>query len=244
MRPSYSLMDDERYHVRARLEVLQILRTIAQSGSVMTAYAGQGQIFTQTTLLAVDSEAQLIYLEVSQDESINRRLLQSAQVLCVSAQDRVKVQFYADQLELSDFDDGPAFRARMPDWVMKLQRREYFRVVTPIAHPLLCQFTPLGPGVALPVHDIGLGGICVAGTHPQINLDVGTLHRSCKLDLPDTGPVTVDLEVRNFHDLVRKNGSHSRLTGFQFQKLTGTAQNLIQRFVSKLERDRRLREAD
>jgi c-di-GMP-binding flagellar brake protein YcgR len=236
-------MDDARYHVRARLEVLQILRSIAKSGSVISAHAGQGPSFILTTLLAVDADAGCIYLDVGQDEAVNRRLTTSSQVLCVSTQDRVKIQFYADQLELSDFDNRPAFRAKLPDWLMKLQRREYFRVVTPIANPVICQFASLGAGVTLPVHDIGLGGLCVVGIHSEINLDIGTLHPACQLDLPEVGSVMIDLGVRSFHDMVLKNALRNRLTGMQFLRLIGNAQNLIQRYVSKLERDRHLREA-
>jgi flagellar brake protein len=236
-------MDDARYHVRARLEVLQILRSIVKAGSVISAYAGQGQTFILTTLLAIDADTGWIYLDVGQDEAANRRLTTSSQVLCVSTQDRVKIQFYADQLELSDFDGLPAFRAKLPDWLMKLQRREYFRVQTPIAHPLICQFSPLNAEAALPVHNIGLGGLCVVGAHPEVNLDVGTVHPSCQLELAEIGSVTIDMGVRSFHDVLLKNGSRNRLTGLQFLKLTGNAQNLIQRYVSKLERERHLREA-
>jgi c-di-GMP-binding flagellar brake protein YcgR len=244
MRPIFSLMDDERYQVRSRLEGIQILRSIAQSGAVVTAHAGQGPVFTLTTLLDVDVDNDRLYLDVGQDIVVNRRLLESSQVLCVSTQDRVRVQFYADPLELGEFEDRPAFVAKIPDRVMKLQRREYFRVLTPIAHPLLCHFSEVASAVKLPVHDIGLGGLCVVGVHPELDLKVGAIHNACRLDLPDLGMVSVNLEVRNFHDMALRNGTHTRLTGMQFQRLNGTAQNQIQRYVSMLERDHRLRAAE
>ncbi len=237
-------MDDERFHVRARLEVIQILRSIAESGAIVSAYAGQGPDFALTTLLAVDADARQVLFELGQDESVNRKLLASDQVLCVSTCDRVKVQFYADHLERREFNGRPAFFAPLPTWVMKLQRREYFRVVTPMASPLMCQFVQIGPNVALPVHDIGLGGLCLNGSRADLILEVGTTYPGCRMDLPDFGTMFVDVEVRNFHDLLLKNGSHSRRTGLNFLRQTGTAQNQLQRYVSKLERDRHLRDAN
>jgi c-di-GMP-binding flagellar brake protein YcgR len=237
-------MDDERFHVHARLEVLQILRAIAQTGSVISMHADRGPTFALSTLLAVDADTGCMYLDAGKDNAVNQRLIASSQVLCVSSQDRVKIQFYADLLEVVEFDQRPAFQAKLPDWLMKLQRRDYFRVATPIANPVMCQFPLSGPDVALALRDIGLGGMCVIGTHTQVNLEVGTVHSSCRLDLPEIGMVTLGIRVQNFHEATLKNGLSNRLTGLQFLKLTGSAQNLIQRYVSKLERDRRLLDAE
>lgn len=90
----------------------------------------------------------------------------------------MKVQFVSHRIESAAYDRKPAFLVPLPERVLRLQRREYYRLTTPIVNPLKCM-VPLEEGRTreFPIVDISAGGIgMIVGNLPKARLEVGAIY--------------------------------------------------------------------
>ncbi|KAF1024013.1 MAG: Flagellar brake protein YcgR [Paracidovorax wautersii] len=118
-----------------------------------------------------------------------------------------------------------------------MQRRDVFRVRTPVAQPVLCLVNTGGQEVALPLDDIGAGGVGLFDDAGTLDPTVGKVYRACRLELPEIGSVPVDLRVAQAREVTLPNGRVRQRLGFAYEGHNARAQQLIQRYVIQLERE-------
>ena len=113
-------------------------------------------------------------------EEMNQRALQAEKLTAATMLDKVKIQFSLAGLQATQASGRPVFAAHLPETVLRLQRREFFRLPTPIANPLKCRTTLRIDGEAAQDLDINLLDISGGGvglmmpTTFQGKLPVGT----------------------------------------------------------------------
>lgn len=237
--------DDGRFRVDSAVEIAFILRAIMKSGALVTANLGQGKEFVVTAILEVDAERGRALLDSGSNPQLNERVLRGQQLTVVSMQDGVKVEFDVRRVEATSFEGRLAFQIPFPDSLVKLQRREYYRLPAPLRHPLKCQIAVKGGGITdTTVGDISLGGVSLLGEHAALKLEVGELFESCRIALPEVGIITAQLAVRSSFSITLKSGAVTRRTGCAFVELSPTQEAMIQRYIIRLERERRARLAE
>lgn len=247
--------DDGRYRIYSRVEIAFILRAIMKSGTLITAYFGRGKDFVVTAILDVDAERGQVLVDSGSNAQLNERLLRGQQLTLVSTQDGVKVECHIERVEATSFEGRLAFQIPFPDSLLKLQRREYYRLLAPLLHPLKCQVPLAGPGAAdaaadnnsvvdATVGDISLGGVSLMGEHSGLKLEAGQLFEGCRIVLPEVGTITAKLAVRNSFPMTLRNGAVTRRTGCAFVDLGPNQEAMIQRYINKLERERRTKLGD
>lgn len=227
-----------RFLLRARAEIVQVLRGVARSRELVTLYFDQGQRFFLTSLLAVDPEHDALLLDWGVDEDLNRRALAASHLVCVTAHERVKVQFALDGVTQVEWNGRPAFRARLPRVLLKLQRREYYRLVCPLRAPLVCHLPLEAEPLDAQVVDISVGGVGLGHLAPNTPLQVGERYPGCSLVLPGEGPLIMTLEVRSLQDMALKNGGLVKRAGCRFVDLPAAQQAMIQRYIIRVDRER------
>lgn len=237
--------DVDRYLVESVKEVAFILRAIAQKGEGVTAHFNYGNDFILTSIIHVDADSDTVILDYGANEALDRKILEARKIVFITSQDRVRIQFTANHIEKTQYEDRPAFKINLPESLIKLQRREYFRLTTPISKPLLCTF-PLEEGakVDLAIADISIGGIGVINPPPTFKFEIGAMHKGCYFTLPEIGTIVTALQIRNAFEVTMKNGVHTMRAGCMFVSLPGTMQSMIQRYIIKLERERRALQVD
>jgi c-di-GMP-binding flagellar brake protein YcgR len=238
-------LDEDRFRIDSRVEIAFILRALMKSGALVTAYFNHGREFIVTAVLEVDTDSGHVILDSGTNRELNERVLKRSEINVVSSQDGIRVQFGASQVEACSFEGRLAFRVPLPDSLIKLQRREYYRLTTPVLRPLKCEIpSPDGKRIDLVVADISLGGICLVGQAAGISLEPDTIFEGCRIVLPDVGPITFGLSVRNAYTVTLKNGVLSRRTGCELLNLGAQQEAMIQRYIIKLERERRAKQLD
>jgi c-di-GMP-binding flagellar brake protein YcgR len=152
--------------------------------------------------------------------------------------ENVKGQVRAEKAQATTLDGRAAFRVRLPTEMLRLQRREYFRVRTPLTGQAAC-LVPASRGNAkyesLQVVNISVGGLAVMSYPQNFELPVGEAIRDCFLDLPGVGPVNISFRVVNVYD---GDGSVRRC-GCEFVDLTPQARTMVQRYVNRVEAEQR-----
>lgn len=237
---SSSVDDYGAYRIRSPKEIQYILRGVMEQKGLVNGYFDRGRSFVLTAILAVDPEHEVLILDYGPDEALNQKLLTSGAVEFVTHHDRVKVQFAADRVEAMLFQGRPAFWVRLPVSLLKFQRREYFRLVTPIANPLKCTI-PLAADqkTIANIADISLGGLGVVFAVADIGVEPGMVFHGCHFVLPDSGTIVASLEVRTVYTITLKNGAKLVRAGFRFVDLPANMQSMIQHYITRIERERR-----
>ncbi|MFT3737096.1 MAG: flagellar brake protein [Rhodocyclaceae bacterium] len=236
--------DFAQYLLRDRREIAFVLKQLAARRCMITAYLGDSQRFIMTSVLAVSDDERRIYLDVGNDEALNNETVQAGSLLCVTQLDKVKVQFSINGHKLDRHERFPTFLAPAPEVLLRLQRREYYRMTAPVAHSLVCRIPAPGNDsrVEARVVDISGGGVAVIIPPADMNLTADQKYADCRLDLPDFGPVTATLRVRNIFRITNRNGGDMLRAGCQFEELPPPMANAIQRYILRIERDRKVRE--
>lgn len=230
----------ERFKIEHPAEIERILRGVMDKKALVTAYSENNRDFLVTTLIAVDPESQSIYLGASPDPAIDKALVVSAEVAFNTAHDQIRVLFVTPSLSVAELAGERVLRAEMPKELLRFQRREYYRLPTPMAHPVKCL---IGIGDAMletVVLDISIGGVGVLTYAQKVNLREGDVYHGCRLSLPDAGNFVVSLRIRATYEQVLKNGVVSRRAGCQFIDLAPSVETDIQRYIIRVERERLL----
>jgi len=227
------------YTVYSRVEIVALLRKLAEGATLVTVYFDQAADFAVTVLLDVNPEFEEVIFDCASQPAIQRRLLAADSLTCVAFVDHIKLQFGARKAEATTHDDKPAFRVRLPEQVLRLQRRDFFRVRAPVSRPAHC-LVPFSDDrkqyEKLRLLDISIGGVAVVAYPEKFDPSVGQRIDDCFLDLPGVGSVGVSLKVR--HVAALRDGK-SRAVGCEFVDLAPPARNLIQRFVNRLDAEQR-----
>lgn len=228
------------YLVHSRQEVTQILRAVQRQNEVVTGYFNQGQSFFLSAVLNADPESGYLILDCGADPETNRQALTSNKIVFVTNQNRIKIQFSTTAIEQIEFEGRPAFRTRLPSALLKLQRREYYRLVAPIRAPLHCIIPDVnGERVEVEVADISVGGVAITGLPTTVTVEEGLLLPDCRIALPEEGTVVTAMEVRNIQESNRRSGLVVWRVGCVYVGVPAPHQAMIQRYIIRIDRERR-----
>lgn len=248
--PSFELEQTDAYSkflLYSKSEILFVLRTLIQKGALITVYFDQGNSFLLTTLLAIDPDKGDLRFDPGGDEEMNRRVSHAGKLIFTTLIDKVKVQFSLQGLGSGMHEGRPVFVGKLPEVLLRLQRREYFRLATPVSQPLKCMVaTRREDGSAIlvetPVLDISGGGIGLMLHQEQTPLfPIGSFLADCKITLPEEGMLVASLSVRNAFSVTTKTGHHYTRMGCEFVELPGARLTMIQRYITRIERERKAR---
>jgi c-di-GMP-binding flagellar brake protein YcgR len=150
----------------------------------------------------------------------------------------VKVQFSTGPLRQVDFNGRPAFRTQLPTSLLKLQRREYYRLATPMRAPLTCVIPAGEERIEASVTDISIGGAGLSGFPPEHVLEPGNQYAGCRIALPEEGTILTALEVCSVQDVTLRSGTVVKRAGCRFVGLPASQQAMVQRYITRIERER------
>jgi c-di-GMP-binding flagellar brake protein YcgR len=237
--------DDSRYVVESELEIAFILRAIMRRNALVSVYFDDSNGFILTTLLDIDTSRRKLTLDHGSNEAFNRLALNARELVVITSQDGVKVRFDCDRIESVTFEGRDAFSTNIPRRLVRMQRREYYRIATPRTTPLACSIPlPAGQGSAeITLLDIGCGGIGVIDHHPKIHLEPGATHEHCTIVLPETGTLDVTIRVKTTFEDTLRYGRTCKHAGCEFIGISESMLAMIQRYIMKVERERNVKQA-
>lgn len=233
------------YEVESRREIVALLRQISEKRQLVRVLVKGEADVCVTTVLEVDPDTNTMVLDRSLDRMQNERIIEAGQVGCETSLDKIRILFAAESLRPTLYQGEAALRADIPPTLIRLQRREYYRMETPVSNPVRAIIPlPAGSGGgtgAFPLRDISCGGISVLDNKLELATVLGTTIPDCRIELPEVGPVTVSLQVRNWVDLTLLNNKTNRRIGLQFVDISRGGLAGVQRYITKLERERNAR---
>lgn len=231
----------EQYRVVARPEVISILRSLAADSVLATVYYSGREQFILSRVLAVNPEFEEVVIDCGKSQAESRALCLSAEITVEAFHQQIKIVFGAQHVELTTFENRPAFRMRLPKSLLRLQRRSDYRARAPVlASPTISiRFEEGEEPVTIRVADISCGGIAFVVGSEKHALATGSRFLDCTLAMPKVDKIHVILEVRHIASYKDGMGRDMERVGCCFLHLPGAAATLVQRYINQIDVDRR-----
>lgn len=241
-----SKTDYAQYMLKSKGEMFSVFKGLVSHVAQISMIFNEGKDMVLTSLISYGDKG--LVLDYGASSEMNRKVLEASKLFCVTQLEKVKVQFMLTGVDKIESNGRPAFSAALPESVLRLQRREYYRLPTPIVRPLQGVINyKLADGqlvqVKINVADISGGGFGLVGIPDKTPMEVGMEFTGVKIDLPEIGLATFNAVVRNAFEVeVRGGSAKAKRAGYEFVKLPGNVLTLIQRYIVKMERERKARE--
>lgn len=236
---------DERYLIHSRIEIVFILRVIMQKNTQVTLYFDQGDGFVLTSILGIDAERGTMTVDYGANQEINQQALRAARLIFIASHDQARVQFVCHGIGKTQFEGRNAFSVGIPENLLRIQRREYYRIAAPAVNPPKCGI-PLPAGhtpdtAEVIVLDISCGGVAVIDHHSRVNFEPGTTYENRRLVLPGISTLNVSIQVKSAFEVTLKNGLAGKRSGCEFVAMQEKMLAMVQRYIMKLERERKVK---
>lgn len=230
---------DGQLRITSAKEIEFLMRYIAEHGTRVALYYNDANDFILTTLLGADETG--LWLEQGPNDSDNKRIAASNKLVFVSSHFQVKVQFTASHARDVLYQGYSAFFLPLPGSLYRLQRREYYRLMTPVANPLRCiisadKITTVKQPHDFVIMDISCGGVGLTCKEADSELAPGASYPGCQIDLPGVGTIRGTIEVKNIVVLTSETGRTLRRAGCEFKNLDGASSILLQRYITSIQR--------
>jgi len=239
-RPEALSAAHESYLLHDRKEIAAQLKALERARAMATVYFEGGEPCLTSTFLSHDADRDEVTLDGGGERAAELAVLAKRELAVVAFLDGLKLQFHAPGGSVQAADGGPVLKLPFPRTMLRLQRRQHFRVRTPILRSPVCHVPPdTGRAAcALRVADLSVGGLALALRPGEPRLGAGDFAGGCVLELPGAPAIPVSLDVRHANDFMNAAGKPLRTCGCRFVGLPGPAQTQIQRYILAVERER------
>lgn len=238
--------DSSPYWIQHPLDIRQQFKQLCKRGERVRLWYDPGESIVSLVLDV--TQAGDIVIDVGPDARSNQRLLAATRIELHGNLDGVDLKCVLAPMRSTTQGGLPAFQCPLPKRLHRLQRRECHRVSIPVGLAVRCEIAlannPAEPAATtrqqVKLIDISLGGVAFeepAAASPSLAL--GKVLTGCRVTLDDMGEINVDLEVRYLTEINTRSGQVRRKVGCMFKRLSAGSENLIQRFINRLELDRK-----
>ncbi|SEF04271.1 c-di-GMP-binding flagellar brake protein YcgR, contains PilZNR and PilZ domains [Burkholderia sp. WP9] len=226
---------DSNFAQRHPLQIAVCLRNLAAGQDFVTVEFGGRQIVTQ--ILDVDSRNARFIFDTGSVADDNTALPAARQLTFRSLPGGIRTEFTTVGATPVVFDGLPAFEAPFPSLLYYVQRREFFRVQTPVLDPYIASGRYAdGDSFRLELQDLSLGGIALKTADERFgSLESGTVLRDVALQLGSFGTLRLDLEIVAPRQVSTAKGDRRFVIGCKFVATPGPAERTLQRVVTQLE---------
>lgn len=232
-----------RFAVNSKTEILFLLRAIQKRNLLVNLDIPGSRQIVVTSIIAVDAAHNTVILDSARGDALNHQLMSGKGAEFITQLDGVSIAFSTGAVTLCEYEKMPALRIAIPKSLIRLQRREHFRVPLPIARPVKCivpsQSADSQDPITAHIVDIGCGGVAISESSGRLGIEPGVVLTGCRILLPDEDVIFTALEVRNSAQIRLRNGAFQTRVGCKFVDLPNDMAAMLQRFVMMVERARR-----
>ncbi|MES2534921.1 MAG: flagellar regulator YcgR PilZN domain-containing protein [Pseudomonadota bacterium] len=237
----------EPYRIRLRQEIITLLRSLAVRQQLLHMNFDGGEESLVTAILKVHEPDGSLIVSGAPGVLGYQRIAESREITFETVLDRVRIVFSVKRAEICEYQSRPALRMEIPASLIRLQRRESFRVPIPVTEPVRCTIRlqndngPDSAQITLALQNVSGGGIALIDETMALDDTVGRIYEQCRIDLPGASPIVTNLQIRNSRNVRLANGKTVRRLGCLFLDLPRPMMAAVQRYILNLEREQNAR---
>jgi flagellar brake protein len=236
--PPIGIEDLGPYQVNSRREIIHLLRGIKEDKQLVRMIFNNGSEAIVTSILDIDEAGNRVIVDCAPEQQQNDRIVSSDNISFESTLNRIRIMFFSSRLVNCHHAGKPALRMALPSNIIRLQRREFYRVRTPRTPIRIPVMTNEGLSeVTAYLRDISAGGISIMDERMALDNTVGRVYEDCRITLSDNSIIITSIEIKNSYELLLENDMKARVLGFQFYAIPSQTKMLLQRYISKVERE-------
>ncbi|WP_019936357.1 flagellar brake protein [Bordetella sp. FB-8] len=225
------------YGILNPLAINRYLMQSVKNGDLFTVNF-RGQQFI-TCLLDIDSREDALIFDSSQVQEENAALIASPRCRLKGQSGGVTVEFDLPGVRATQFEGRSALKSALPSVLFYIQRRQFFRVNTPVIDPFHCSGKMLlshggEREYDVEIHDLSLSGI---GLRSVDSIDAGTRLPDAYIDLRGAGALETDLCVANCKTIELANRKQVYHVGCIFENLSLQQEIKLQRYIHQVEKE-------
>lgn len=218
-------------------EILAVLRDIVAQRNRVALYYNDANSMVLTLLLAADETG--VWVDAVPNPLDNRHIERSSRIVFVSTHNHAKVQWVSSETSQAIYENSATFFVPLPRKLLRLQRRDFYRLLTREPDALTCVIRPQPEQAQIQqkvtVMDISIGGVALVCKENGIELTPGIQYQHCEIDLPTIGTIGATIEVKNTFEVTARNGDVIRRAGCVFVKPSGETAKMLQRYVAQMQ---------
>ncbi len=234
------MRDEASFSIQNPKEINRHLLLLFKKKCLISARFGANNESYITTLLGVDEAKNTVILDYGPKEDLNQHLLSAGKITFDTEYNGIKVSFAGSALKKIVHKGDPAFSMSVPKSLYWMQRREYYRVKSPLSKPSYCQLVVEGrPQVNLSLYDLSLTGFSMLNVSKGVSelMIPGKTFDQCKLILSETGETQIQFEICNKYIINPDKLQKIQKIGCKFIKLNRPAEELVQRYMQQIQRE-------
>lgn len=233
------------YSVNSLAEICFYLNGIMQEKSLISLQLTRdSHSIILSSILVVDPQKKLLVLDYGINETLNQMALKRGMLRCTTSHNRIRIEFDCDNLQHIHYEGRNAFSATIPETLRRVQRRNFYRVATPLVNPAVCVISLPGRDEEIPyilnLLDISCGGMALIDQPgAEIPLKPGMHLEYCLVNLPGFGVIEAAIQIIYVNTTILSNGDVCPRIGCEFIKPAEKSGTLIQRYIARLEQQAR-----
>lgn len=225
-------------------ERLRLLRELRDGGGPVILNAPDGATLS-TTLWSVDAPLERLSFSIEPGAPMLQRVLDADEAVAVAYLENVKLQFDVHGLMVVRGPHSCALHGSMPGAIYRFQRRNAYRVRTVERHAPTAHFRhPAMPEMtlALRVLDVSIGGCALWLPHDVPPLQAGSVIGEMQVELDADTRFATPATLQHVSTLGGNSadGGRGERVGCEWQRLPGTAERSLQRWIDRTQQRRRL----
>lgn len=226
------------YQVYSRREITTLLRGILETNQLVRMVFNNGSESIITTLLEVNSDTGMVVVDSGKSQPQNQRIVDSNNISFETTLARIRLLFFTKYVDGCLHDNRAAFCFAIPTSLIRLQRREFYRVHA-LRDPVLFAYETEHGLIQTSafMRDISAGGVGLHDEEMVLDTTTGKVYENCRISFPEKKFITVNLQIRNSQEITAPNGNKFRRIGCQFVSMSNRSLMMLQRYITKLERD-------
>lgn len=192
-----------------------------------------------TTILDINEQNNTVEFDCEPNDDLIQYILKAGEATFDTDYKGIKVSFTGAGLKRISPKGAPVFSVAIPESLLWLERREYYRVESPLSKPSYCQFIIEGrKPVYLRLYDISLTGCALLNVSNEISelMIPGTTIRDCKLILPGEVAGMISFEVCTKYIIDTDKFKNIQKIGCKFINLTNQLDEAIHRYMLQIQR--------
>lgn len=223
-------------HLITDTDAIDQLLASAYDHSLGIRLHADNDILLDARILGLNFTEHWLYLSFPRAQADQLSSLSSQQLTISTIFDFNYVEMQLTDVMTTLYEGVPALKAPLPETMIKVQRRNHFRIQPPAHQPPICTVTVEQQSLDLPVFDTSASGISLLAPLNTFDLTQHHTLNQCSLALPDVGTIQISLQIVRQNTHLLPSGQERQRVGCSFNNLSRACQQRIEFYINQQQR--------